>query len=48
MDALKRAKDSMGKDDQHRVEKMIQKATDDANKQVDVLLAAKEKEINTV
>jgi len=48
MDALKRAKDSMGKDDQHRVEKMIQKATDDANKQVDSLLAAKEKEINTV
>jgi len=48
MDVLKRAKDSMGKDDQQRVEKMIQKATDDANKQVDVLLAAKEKEINTV
>jgi ribosome recycling factor len=50
MDGLKKAeKDGdLGKDDAHAQSENVQKATDDVTKEIDVLLADKEKEIMTV
>ncbi len=47
LDELKRYKDTMAKDDQFRLEKEVQKLTDEAVKFVNEALSAKEKDINS-